>query len=709
MKHFCALISLLLLLTLPCFAQDKLTWNRLPGPPGGSANSFALLTDQTLLAGSSRGLFASFDQGRSWIPRAENQVIEEVFSLLATDDGPIFAGTQSALYKSENNGLTWDIMDINVDNPMIYALVEGQHGDLYAGSLNHGVFRSPDGGITWTTVTTGLNDLRIRTLAFSKVGDLYAGTENGIFRLPNQMNSWETANDGLPQFMDRNVNTIVSYPSGKLLAGTSSGIFEADADLRVWQPLVRDLGNRSTAGGVIAVVQNNEGHLYAATRQGVFRSTNDGLTWDTLSDGLPAAFSESQAVQTLYLNGNGEVLAGTYAFGVFRLVTPQDLWTPSHAGYTNQTVSSLLTNRFGTIFASTPIGLFQSEDVGRTWQHTVVQNDVQGFNLIFKDDEDRLFAVDSSLLISIDDGDTWAPILSRTPTAFLALDDLTFIAGFASSEIYRSEDGAETWEKIGDIPSQAAFFQVVTLIYDERIGLMAGTSEGVFRSANLGETWELIPMETTFGIGHTLTTDSKGRLYAGGYQALYRSDENGLNWQRILTIESSVVDLLPASGERLYAFTSAEGVLESQDDGQSWESSNNGLSTLNITSVHREIPSPGVSNVYVGTLNNGLFYNAGQIQLPTSQEKSPQVHHSFYHFPNPVSESGVIRFSLLDPSPVRLEVYDVLGRRQATLLDRFLDFGSHQVTWSPSALSSGMYMIHLRTPTTSKVIQVAVQ
>lgn len=66
-------------------------------------------------------------------------------------------------------------------------------------------------------------------------------------------------------------------------------------------------------------------------------------------------------------------------------------------------------------------------------------------------------------------------------------------------------------------------------------------------------------------------------------------------------------------------------------------------------------------------------------------------------FPNPFQERTTIQFSLSDRSPVTISVYDVLGRQVATLVDRTLAAGAHEVQWDGRSstgqpVSSGLYL-----------------
>ncbi len=62
------------------------------------------------------------------------------------------------------------------------------------------------------------------------------------------------------------------------------------------------------------------------------------------------------------------------------------------------------------------------------------------------------------------------------------------------------------------------------------------------------------------------------------------------------------------------------------------------------------------------------------------------------NYPNPFNPSTTIRFGLPEAGAVRIHVYDLLGRRVATLVDRTIAAGWHQVTWNASAYANGTYV-----------------
>lgn len=77
--------------------------------------------------------------------------------------------------------------------------------------------------------------------------------------------------------------------------------------------------------------------------------------------------------------------------------------------------------------------------------------------------------------------------------------------------------------------------------------------------------------------------------------------------------------------------------------------------------------------------------------------------------PNPFGERTQIAYTLPRPAMVRLEIFDVSGRRIAVLDAGRRDAGRHIVPWSPRGAASGVYFCHLRAggeTRTSKLILV---
>jgi len=66
------------------------------------------------------------------------------------------------------------------------------------------------------------------------------------------------------------------------------------------------------------------------------------------------------------------------------------------------------------------------------------------------------------------------------------------------------------------------------------------------------------------------------------------------------------------------------------------------------------------------------------------------------NYPNPFNPSTVIRFQVPFDTKVRLEIFDILGRRVAVLLNEQIESGIHEIVWDASNMASGIYFYRLQ-------------
>ena len=76
--------------------------------------------------------------------------------------------------------------------------------------------------------------------------------------------------------------------------------------------------------------------------------------------------------------------------------------------------------------------------------------------------------------------------------------------------------------------------------------------------------------------------------------------------------------------------------------------------------------------------------------------------------PNPVRRQATLRFETPTPTDVEIGVYDLLGRRVATLVDGRLNAGRHTAQLSASSLAPGMYFVRLRAEGTTRTRKLTV-
>lgn len=105
-------------------------------------------------------------------------------------------------------------------------------------------------------------------------------------------------------------------------------------------------------------------------------------------------------------------------------------------------------------------------------------------------------------------------------------------------------------------------------------------------------------------------------------------------------------------------------------------------------------PAPGVlSNVS----------NPGDPQStppPTSVNETGETPFSFSlsdNFPNPFNPSTRIRYSIVEPGNVRLEVYNLTGEKVFTLVNTYQPAGSYEVDVTFASAPSGLYLYRLES------------
>ena len=63
----------------------------------------------------------------------------------------------------------------------------------------------------------------------------------------------------------------------------------------------------------------------------------------------------------------------------------------------------------------------------------------------------------------------------------------------------------------------------------------------------------------------------------------------------------------------------------------------------------------------------------------------------FQNWPNPFNPKTTITFNIPIPQHVTLEVFNTLGQKVATLVDKDMTAGDHEIEFNASHLSSGVY------------------
>jgi hypothetical protein len=121
-----------------------------------------------------------------------------------------------------------------------------------------------------------------------------------------------------------------------------------------------------------------------------------------------------------------------------------------------------------------------------------------------------------------------------------------------------------------------------------------------------------------------------------------------------------------------------------------WDTSTRG--ELTASSVRYDPPSPPS-----GRFASDAVYLVAELAFSRPQEEDePSLAFALEpNYPNPFTSRTTFRFSVPEPIHVRLELYDLLGRRVASLVDERLSAGWHERSLDAAGLSGGTYVARL--------------
>jgi len=79
-------------------------------------------------------------------------------------------------------------------------------------------------------------------------------------------------------------------------------------------------------------------------------------------------------------------------------------------------------------------------------------------------------------------------------------------------------------------------------------------------------------------------------------------------------------------------------------------------------------------------------------------EETPQIAFGIeQNTPNPFNPTTTIGFTLAESGNVTIDVYNVAGQKVNTLVNDFMDAGSHSVVWDASGFSAGVYFYTIKS------------
>jgi photosystem II stability/assembly factor-like uncharacterized protein len=249
------------------------------------------------------------------------------------------------------------------------------------------------------------------------------------------------------------------------------------------------LSSSGITGGVsISSLAASGTNIYAGTLgEGIYLSTNNGLNWTSVNNGLTGL-----SVYSLAVSGSN-IFAGTNNSGVFRSTNNGLNWTSANTGI-----------------------------IGNIYTFAVSGSDIYAGG-------------NGGVYLSVNNGGSWTQLPNGLPLNFsataLAISGSNIFAGENTTGfggIYRSTNGGTNWT----VANSGLGTGSVHCLGATGINIFAGTSSGVYVSSNSGNNWSAannglpgLLYINTFGVSGTNVFTGTNPL--GG---LYATTNGGANW-----------------------------------------------------------------------------------------------------------------------------------------------------------------------------------
>ena len=564
------------------------------------------------------GFYRSSDDGANWtcvLPGVTfNSIICDINS---EGDTILFAGSGNSdlifdkpgIYKSTNNGISWSLSgNFNLYISELSIILDKSGNSIILAGTDSGFLRSTDHGLNWSSITNGLKELQVTAISVN-FGD------------------------------SENLKIYAATEGGNLYSSNDYGIH--------WNKV--DSWSYKTSIGSIKLLKNI---IYMGTNSGIFRSTNNGISWEYLGNGLPYHLVTALVVYT-DSDGNESLLAGTYSGGIFRSTDQGDTWCAIDNAYGSVDVHALIVSGY-YIYAAGSAGVFYSTNNGDNWhQH------------------------DSGL---------------KSPVYSLAANDSVVFAGGDKGSVYRSIDYGASWSQV-HIDSTWNNHTNGLAISGKYV--YAGREYGLCRSTDSGTNWSDVNSNDIISVS---CMDSK--VFAGKVNGgIIVSDDNGVSWTDVNVGTGNRVMAFMHTGSDLFAGGSG-GVFKLTENMVIWDSISTGTPySVDALAATQSYLFAGVNTQnLIQTSTAGVWRRslAEIVSVKNPNNNIPDQISLKQNYPNPFNPTTTIKYSIPKASFVTLKVFDILGREVSVLVNEYNAGNDYEIKFDASNFASGIYLYQLK-------------
>lgn len=606
-------------------------WQSLEGPSGDATTQVFPLGNKLLLA-TDNGIYYSIDQGLSW-QRPATPLRGTAISGFARLGNATYAYAwpEQRLFRSDDEGVNWvEISATGLPDLDFHGIVATENA-LFAYFPD--LYRSLDNGQHWEPAPMPCPAVYYYTQVQAFADTLYlVAPFCGLYKSIDQGQNWTNIGANLPKPPEIGVvqgnHIMVAYheQNGWKIRRSANGGVSWTLDAFNFPNIIDHL----------AIVDQQ---AYAVAGGALYSSSLTANTWTQLVSANNAGFFNNSGVKTPYkvkIIGQNNYLYTSAWCGLFRSQTNGSGWQEMREGLVNTRVNGLIQTG-DDILAMANTGLYKYPASGSAGWQTINNGPApEAAFLGLSTVGNKVFAgTRFRLWTSADNGDSWfnqAPIFVDYYTKVVAAGN--FLVAGSSQGVFRSEDGGQSWQFAGidmaELVNGMTEFPFIRYLAATQDTVYAAGDAALYRSDDAGLNW--LKLANTGGISG-LYVDN-GRLFRIRQSELERSDDGGLQWAAVPIPFSGPVYTLLLSGNRLITGVKG-GIWVADASAQNWQwiqgnfPPESSIETLLAAGDY----------LYAGTATEGVW----RMPMPVVGAGSPSVPESRWQLsPNPVSDQVFI-------------------------------------------------------------------